>query len=760
MAVSISSLNKYYSYLQQQNYDGFSRPWKTTYPQGSGTQVVAENVYNANGYLSQVKNGSAVLKTITSMNERLQVTGISYGNGVTVDNTYLSETGWLDTRRVKKGAQDLYFVDMGHDLLGNVKTRNSQYLSTVGSGSNYTETYFYDSLNRMDKRTISLSANGNALPVDFRETQEYVYDAWGNFSHKHGVGFYKYDASKVHKLLGIYDNAAFSGGQQYNFAYDANGNITSDGKREFTYGSFDKPVFMRTTDGDNSSKMEYGVDRELYRKEDCFYQNYKKTTVTTTYLGAYEKVVRVGGEGNITEHKYNLGEMVITQRSNGSNDTFYLHKDHQGSVTLTTDKNGNVVSEGIYDPWGKRTEIYQSSLLAGLTILPPTDKGYTGHKHIDGMGIIHMGGRIYDPTLGRFLQADPHIQAPLNSQNYNRYSYVLNNPMSYTDPSGYFFKKLWNATVGKVFRALAKVPILNAAVQFGLGIACGPAAPACLAAYSAASTYAVTGSLSAAFTSGLVSAIAPGAGSMGSIATTAIIGGLAAKAQGGKFGHGFWSAGLGAGLGGQIKLGNAYVNVAISAVVGGTISKLTGGKFANGAQTWAFSAAMAQDWDTRTDSEKWADEQFTEMQAGWESGKDLYAAYKVKNPDTGEWELVEDGMQPVYNEDGTVATFRGKIITQHRTGKMALATQLAPGQAELQSCAAYKACLDSFFYSPPPSEMGKPHIPGSSGTFFQRLVGNSWVLSGSNPVSAIANGINYMTHARICMKDETVISQC
>ncbi|PKI02518.1 RHS repeat-associated core domain-containing protein [Glaciecola sp. 33A] len=59
-----------------------------------------------------------------------------------------------------------------------------------------------------------------------------------------------------------------------------------------------------------------------------------------------------------------------------------------------------------------------------------------------------MKGRIYDPTIGRFMQADPFIQAPNNSQNYNRYSYVLNNPMSYTDPSGYFFKKLWQATTG------------------------------------------------------------------------------------------------------------------------------------------------------------------------------------------------------------------------------------------------------------------------------------------------------------------------
>ncbi len=55
-----------------------------------------------------------------------------------------------------------------------------------------------------------------------------------------------------------------------------------------------------------------------------------------------------------------------------------------------------------------------------------------------------MNGRVYDPKLGRFMSANPHIQAPMDTQSLNRYSYVLNNPMSATDPSGYFFKKLWN----------------------------------------------------------------------------------------------------------------------------------------------------------------------------------------------------------------------------------------------------------------------------------------------------------------------------
>lgn len=63
-----------------------------------------------------------------------------------------------------------------------------------------------------------------------------------------------------------------------------------------------------------------------------------------------------------------------------------------------------------------------------------TDRGYTGHEHIDLVGIIHMNGRIYDPQLGRFLQADPFIE---DSTTLNRYTYVHNNPLSYNDPTGY-----------------------------------------------------------------------------------------------------------------------------------------------------------------------------------------------------------------------------------------------------------------------------------------------------------------------------------
>lgn len=77
--------------------------------------------------------------------------------------------------------------------------------------------------------------------------------------------------------------------------------------------------------------------------------------------------------------------------------------------------------------------------------------------------------------LGRFLQADPFIQAPKNSQNYNRYSYVMNNPLSYADPSGFsFFRKLVGALTNGIFGELLANIIPQARLLFNIvGCAAG-----------------------------------------------------------------------------------------------------------------------------------------------------------------------------------------------------------------------------------------------------------------------------------------------
>lgn len=114
-----------------------------------------------------------------------------------------------------------------------------------------------------------------------------------------------------------------------------------------------------------------------------------------------------------------------------------------------------------------------------------------------------MNGRIYDPTLGRFLQADPHIQAPTNTQNYNRYSYVLNNPMSYTDPSGYFFKSIRRGLIKGAVKILGAkvVNLVGTTVSSVYGGSLGAAA--WTYEFNRAMGNSTTGSLRAAFVAGV-----------------------------------------------------------------------------------------------------------------------------------------------------------------------------------------------------------------------------------------------------------------
>lgn len=122
-----------------------------------------------------------------------------------------------------------------------------------------------------------------------------------------------------------------------------------------------------------------------------------------------------------------------------------------------------------------------------------------------------------------------------------------------------------------------------------------------------------TGSLNAAFTSGVLSYASSYIGGNYGPLAAGLVGGISADLQGGKFGHGFWSAFIMTGIG-PSNTGNPYANVVIDAVIGGT-SRLTGGKFKNGAATAAFFAALRQDWDTRTEDERWADNIGAETEA-------------------------------------------------------------------------------------------------------------------------------------------------
>ena len=114
---------------------------------------------------------------------------------------------------------------------------------------------------------------------------------------------------------------------------------------------------------------------------------------------------------------------------------YYLHRDYLGSIIMLTDEDGNIAERRHFDPWGQpiKVEDGAGNTLDKLTLL---DRGFTGHEHLQTVGLINMNARLYDPALHRFLMPDNYIQDPFNTQNFNRYGYCLNNPLMYVDQNG------------------------------------------------------------------------------------------------------------------------------------------------------------------------------------------------------------------------------------------------------------------------------------------------------------------------------------
>jgi RHS repeat-associated protein len=271
-----------------------------------------------------------------------------------------------------------------------------------------------------------------------------------------------------------------------------------------------------------------------------------------------------------------------------------------------TDANGALQESYSFDAWGKRRAINSWNPLSAADIQTlytntdhTTNRGYTGHEQMYEVGLIHMNGRIYDPMLGRVLQADPVIDGVGSTQGYNRYSYVHNNPLAYTDPSGFSrwtkFRDKWLKPIAAIAVTFYMGPHATAFFQSAL---LGGAATGFVAGAITTGTLrgAAIGAFSGAMFAGIGDMYAGKAMDFGARVFKTILhgiaGGVGSVLSGGKFGHGFASAGFtqAASLGGRTfvrgdTLGNAFK----AAVIGGTASTLTGGKFANGATTAAFS---------------------------------------------------------------------------------------------------------------------------------------------------------------------------
>jgi RHS repeat-associated protein len=143
--------------------------------------------------------------------------------------------------------------------------------------------------------------------------------------------------------------------------------------------------------------------------------------VTTTYVGGHYEV-----QGSTTRKYYYLGAQRVAMLENST--VYYILGDHLGSTSLIVNSTAGLYGENRYKAFGETR--YTSGTI-------PTTFGFTGQRQESGLGLYFYNARWYDPALGRFIQADTIVPSPADPQSWNRYSYALNNPLTYTDPSGH-----------------------------------------------------------------------------------------------------------------------------------------------------------------------------------------------------------------------------------------------------------------------------------------------------------------------------------
>ncbi len=553
-----------------------------------------------NGYLQSIEDGTtgeSIYSIETDEAGRLQ--NAAYENGII--ETYIYNKGGVLAEQSATDImnQSVVHLSYTYDARGNVQSFTDH---LIGYANNrvkpFTQTYTYNSLNRL----TSVTANNTRT--------DYRYDVLGNITRK-GARTLIYTGA--HRLKRTND------GRHY--TYDANGNIVSDGTRSYTYNPANKPVRIKTPN--DTVTFAYASDGHRYKK------TFNGGFATTYYIGKlFERTYESNNANYVNKNYIYFNNTLVKIKEKhywGSIDKptykdLFLHHDRPGNIIALSDTNGKIIQRRSYKPFGEiRPMLYKEAIQQGKNLtttqmLEITNRAFTSHESIDDT-LVHMNGRVYDSSIGRFISPDPFVQAPYESQNYNRYAYVMNNPLNYTDPSGYWSVDLGIIKIGNhgtsngfVTRAILRNPLLQTAGYIVAGFYGGIGG---VTAYSAYITKAGGGSRgdavrSAAFTaaSAWVSA---GIGDMfGHDASflTAQNSEAFARATAKAIAHGLSRAAIakmrygsakGAFLSGFVSSGFSIgnKNTAVSStvammIVGGTVAEIGGGKFSNGALSAMF----------------------------------------------------------------------------------------------------------------------------------------------------------------------------
>ena len=208
-------------------------------------------------------------------------------------------------------------------------------------------------------------------------------------------------------------------------------------KPSVTYTGYDKANKIKL--GMDSICYTYGYDQQRIGMEEYLGSSVR----TKQYVGSCEYITETGTSGTktLTYLTGPYGVFAVVERQNNAETLHYILKDNLGSWTTITNGNGAVEQRLSFDAWGnQRNPNTWANYTANDTYSKPMlDRGFTGHEHYDRFKVVNANARLYDPVIGRFFSPDPFVQAPDFTQNYNRYSYCMNNPVMYSDPDGEFF---------------------------------------------------------------------------------------------------------------------------------------------------------------------------------------------------------------------------------------------------------------------------------------------------------------------------------
>ncbi len=381
-------------YTYKYTYDNLNNNTIIEYP----NLFKVKRHYDANGQIDWVKrdDNSNPIWELKTENALGQPTQTKQGNGITTNYTY-NQYNFL-TQITSPVQNDSYVWNAS---TGNLSSRTEGLY-------NLSESFTYDNLDRLTK----ITKDGNDRNVG--------YLANGNISSKYDAGAYTYDPVKTHSISKITDDNCYSAIDQ--------------AQQNITYTPFKK---IKTIQQHNDSLIyTYGHDME--RRKMQLYEN-NQLVKTRIYCGMYEK--ETDSAANVKQYCYIAGGNGVTAVLINE-DLYFLRHDIQGTITGLIDKNDTLVEEYSYDAWGRRrnpTNWTYDSVPQPQYI----NRGYTMHEMLDEFGLINMNGRCYDPVVGRFLSPDIVVQNPNYTQSYNRYSYCVNNPLKYSDPSGWVYDRGW-----------------------------------------------------------------------------------------------------------------------------------------------------------------------------------------------------------------------------------------------------------------------------------------------------------------------------